>query len=272
MIGALAAMGLGIALAATAGKNSGLIVFAVIFLCVAGFSFGGFFVVQPNQARVLILFGSYIGSVTEAGWWWCNPFAKKQKVSLRVRNFQSERIKVNDASGNPIEIAAVVVWRIVDTAKAVFDVADYEQFVTVQSETSLRHLASEYPYDDYRADTISLRGNADDVRHTLQVELQARLQLAGIEILETRLTHLAYAPEIAEVMLRRQQAEAILAARKTMVQGAVSLVQMALAQLADSDLVELDPERKATMVSNLMIVLSGDHSPTPVINTGSLYS
>ncbi len=221
---------------------------------------------------MLILFGRYIGSATEAGWWWCNPFAKKHKLSLRVRNFQSERIKVNDASGNPIEIAAVVVWRITDTAKAVFDVADYEQFVTVQSETSLRHLASEYPYDDYKPDTISLRGNADEVRNALQAELQARLELAGIEILETRLTHLAYAPEIAEVMLRRQQAEAILAARKTMVQGAVSLVQMALAQLADSDLVELDTERKATMVSNLMIVLSGDHSPTPVINTGSLYS
>jgi regulator of protease activity HflC (stomatin/prohibitin superfamily) len=193
-------------------------------------------------------------------------------VSLRIRNFQSERIKVNDASGNPIEIAAVVVWRIVDTARAVFDVADYEQFVTVQSESSLRHLANEYPYDDYKPDATSLRGSADEVRTALQAELQARLRLAGIEILETRLTHLAYAPEIAEVMLRRQQAEAILAARKTMVQGAVSLVQMALAQLADSDLVELDPERKATMVSNLMIVLSGDHSPTPVINTGTLYT
>ena len=272
MVGALVAMAVGIGLAAVSGKNGGLLAFAIIVIVIAGFSFGGFFVVQPNQARVLILFGSYIGSVTEAGWWWCNPFAKKQKISLRVRNFQSERIKVNDASGNPIEIAAVVVWRITDTAKAVFDVADYEQFVTVQSETSLRHLASEYPYDDYKPETTSLRGNVDDVRKTLQVELQARLQLAGIEILETRLTHLAYAPEIAEVMLRRQQAEAILAARKTMVQGAVSLVQMALAQLADSDLVELDPERKATMVSNLMIVLSGDHSPTPVINTGTLYT
>jgi regulator of protease activity HflC (stomatin/prohibitin superfamily) len=272
MVGALVAMAAGIGLAASAGKNGGLIAFAIIVIVIAGFSFGGFFVVQPNQARVLILFGSYIGSVTESGWWWCNPFAKKQKVSLRVRNFQSERVKVNDASGNPIEIAAVVVWRIVDTAKAVFDVADYEQFVTVQSETSLRHLASEYPYDDYKADTISLRGNVDVVGTALQAELQARLQLAGIEIVETRLTHLAYAPEIAEVMLRRQQAEAILAARKTMVQGAVSLVQMALAQLADSDLVELDPERKATMVSNLMIVLSGDHSPTPVINTGTLYT
>jgi regulator of protease activity HflC (stomatin/prohibitin superfamily) len=271
-VGVAAVMAVGIALTATAGTNGGPVVVGIIVIVIAGFGFGGFFVVQPNEARVLILFGRYIGSVTEAGWWWCNPFAKKQKVSLRVRNFQSERIKVNDASGNPIEIAAVVVWRITDTAKAVFDVADYEQFVTVQSETSLRHLASEYPYDDYRTDTTSLRGNVDEVRNTLQTELQARLRLAGIEILETRLTHLAYAPEIAEVMLRRQQAEAILAARKTMVQGAVSLVQMALAQLADSDLVELDPERKATMVSNLMIVLSGDHSPTPVINTGTLYT
>jgi len=274
VVGVTAALALGIGLTIAGGEshNSGLGVFGVILLVVFGFGYGGLFVVQPNEARVLILFGSYIGSVPEAGWWWCNPFAKKQKVSLRVRNFQSERIKVNDASGNPIEIAAVVVWRIVDTAKAVFDVADYEQFVTVQSETSLRHLASEYPYDDYRTDTASLRGNIDEVRNALQAELQARLQLAGIEILETRLTHLAYAPEIAEVMLRRQQAEAILAARRTMVQGAVSLVQMALAQLADSDLVELDSERKATMVSNLMIVLSGDHSPTPVINTGTLYT
>ena len=271
-VGVAAAMALGIALTATAGSNGGPIGLGIVVIVIAGLGFGGLFVVQPNEARVLILFGRYIGSVTEAGWWWCNPLAKKQKVSLRVRNFQSERIKVNDASGNPIEIAAVVVWRIVDTAKALFDVADYEQFVTVQSETSLRHLASEYPYDDYRADTLSLRGNVDEVRTALQAELQARLQLAGIEILETRLTHLAYAPEIAEVMLRRQQAEAILAARKTMVQGAVSLVQMALAQLADSDLVELDPERKAAMVSNLMIVLSGDHSPTPVINTGTIYS
>ena len=246
-------------------------VVGIVLLVIFASVLGGVFVVQPNESRVLTLFGRYVGSVTEAGLWWCNPFNRRKKLSLRVRNFQSERIKVNDASGNPIEIAAVVVWRIVDTAKALFDVADYGQFVIVQSETSLRHLASEYPYDDYRADTVSLRGNVDEVRNSLQAELQARLQLAGIEILETRLTHLAYAPEIAEVMLRRQQAEAILAARRTMVQGAVSLVQMALAQLADSDLVELDTERKAAMVSNLMIVLSGDHSPTPVINTGTLY-
>ena len=235
----------------------------------------GLVVIQPNESRVLILFGQYAGTLTEARLWWVNPFTViwRKTISLRVRNFQSERIKVNDASGNPIEIAAVVVWRVTDTAKAVFDVEDFVQFVTVQSETALRHLANQYPYDDYAGrDTISLRGNAEEVRESLQTELQTRLQTAGIEVLETRLTHLAYAPEIAEVMLRRQQAEAILAARKTMVTGAVGLVQMALAQLADSDLVELDPERKATMVSNLMVVLSGDHSPTPVINTGTLYT
>ncbi len=254
------------------GHSPPLRIVGIVLLALAAALARGLFVVQPNESRVLILFGRYAGTVSEPGWWWCNPFTKRDTVSLRVRNFQSERIKVNDASGNPIEIAAVVVWRVTETAKAMFDVADYEQFVTVQSETSLRHIASHYPYDDYRPDTISLRGNADDVRHSLQVELQTRLQLAGIEILETRLTHLAYSPEIAEVMLRRQQAEAILAARKTMVQGAVSLVQMAVSQLADSDLIELDPERKATMVSNLMVVLSGDHSPTPVINTGSLYT
>jgi regulator of protease activity HflC (stomatin/prohibitin superfamily) len=234
----------------------------------------GFVVVQPNESRVLILFGRYVGTLTEARLWWVNPFTVlwRIKLSLRVRNFQSERIKVNDASGNPIEIAAVVVWRVVDTAKAVFDVEDYEQFVTVQSETALRHLANQYPYDDYAQDATSLRGNAGEIRGGLQVELQTRLQTAGIDVLETRLTHLAYAPEIAEVMLRRQQAEAILAARATMVNGAVGLVQMALTQLADSELVELDAERKATMVANLMVVLSGDHSPTPVINTGTLYS
>jgi hypothetical protein len=247
--------------------------FGGVVLIVLGVALvAGVFTVQPNESRVLTLFGRYVGSVTNPGLWWCNPLKRRRKVSLRVRNFQSDRIKVNDASGNPIEIAAVIVWRVTDTAKALFDVADYEQFVSVQSETSLRHLANQYPYDDYNPAAISLRGNAEEVREALQVELGARLELAGIQILETRLTHLAYAPEIAEVMLRRQQAEAILAARTTMVKGAVSLVQMALAQLADSDLVELDPERKAAMVSNLMVVLSGDHTPTPVMNTGTLYT
>ena len=234
----------------------------------------GFVVVAPNEARVLVLFGRYAGTVSEAGLWWVNPFTAFSRItiSLRVRNFQSEQIKVNDLSGNPIEIATVLVWRVIDTAKAVFDVEDFEQFVIVQSETAVRYLAGQYPYDDYQPDAISLRANADEVRWSLQSDLQSRLHTAGIQILDTRLTHLAYAPEIADAMLRRQQAEAIVAARKTMVQGAVGLVQMALAQLADSDLVELDPERKAAMVSNLMVVLSGDQAPMPVINTSSLYT
>jgi hypothetical protein len=275
---AVAAAVLGVLAGLTAfglfSAGSGLRIAAGVVAVAIALLAPGFVVVQPNESRVLILFGRYDGTLTEARLWWVNPFTVlwRKRISLRVRNFQSERIKVNDSSGNPIEIAAVVVWRVTDTAKTVFDVEDFEQFVTVQSETALRHLASQYPYDDYKQQTISLRANTDEVRDGLQAELQTRLQTAGIEVLETRLTHLAYAPEIAEVMLRRQQAEAILAARKTMVSGAVGLVQMALAQLADSDLVELDPERKATMVANLMVVLSGDHSPTPVINTGSLYS
>jgi regulator of protease activity HflC (stomatin/prohibitin superfamily) len=265
--------GLVIALGA-GGLGTGLRIAGGVVAATAIVLGAGLVVVQPNEARVLILFGRYVGSLVQARLWWVNPFTIfwRERISLRVHNFQSERIKVNDASGNPIEIAAVVVWRVVDTAKAAFDVQDFEQFVRVQSETALRHLANSYPYDDYAAGSTSLRGSTEEIRHHLQAELQTRLQTAGIDVLETRLTHLAYAPEIAEVMLRRQQAEAILAARKTMVQGAVGLVHMALAQLADSDLVELDPERKATMVANLMVVLSGDHSPTPVINTGSLYT
>jgi regulator of protease activity HflC (stomatin/prohibitin superfamily) len=262
-----------IALGAGALSPAARIVAGVVTVAVALVG-PGFVVVQPNESRVLILFGRYVGTLLEARLWWVNPFTVvwRIRVSMRVRNFQSERIKVNDASGNPIEIAAVVVWQVIDTAKAVFDVEDFEEFVTVQSETALRHLANEYPYDDYSQERRSLRGNADELSDSLQKELQMRLQTAGIEVLETRLTHLAYAAEIAEVMLRRQQAEAVLAARRTMVQGAVGLVQMALSQLADSDLVELDAERKAAMVANLMVVLSGDHSPTPVINTGSLYT
>jgi regulator of protease activity HflC (stomatin/prohibitin superfamily) len=252
--------------------DKGAAFYGTILLWICGLLLAGIFVVEPNEARVLIRFGRYVGSVTQAGLWWSNPFNKRKKVSLRLRNFQSDQIRVNDASGNPIEIAAVIVWRVADTAKAILDVADYEQFVTVQSETSLRHLANQYPYDDYRPGTISLRTNTGEVRDALEAELHARLELAGIEVLETRLTHLAYAPEIAEAMLRRQQAEAILAARRTLVQGAVSMVQIAVAQLADSDLIELDPERKATTAANLMVVLSGDHTPTPVLNIGTLYT
>jgi regulator of protease activity HflC (stomatin/prohibitin superfamily) len=234
----------------------------------------GLTVVQPNESKVLIVFGRYTGTILESGLWWVNPLTViwRQTISLRVRNFQGAKIKVNDASGNPIEIAAVIVWRVVETARAVFNVEDFESFVVIQSETAVRHLASQFPYDDYAEDSVSLRRNTDEVLTTLGSELQQRLAPAGIEVIETRITHLAYAPEIAEVMLRRQQAEAILAARQTMVNGAVGLVQMALRQLDDSDGLDLDPERKASMAANLMIVLSGDHSPTPVINTGSLYT
>ena len=270
----IAIVGLVVLIAGLVGSSAApAIIGGIVLLVDAGLLFG-FVVVQPNSSRVLILFGRYVGTITDPGLWWVNPFTVlwRRAVSLRVRNFQSDRIKVNDASGNPIEIAAVVVWRVTDTAKAAFDVESYEQFVVVQSETAVRHLASRFPYDDYDAAQVSLRSSAEEVGQSLHAELQSRLSVAGIEVLETRLTHLAYAPEIAEVMLRRQQAEAILAARKKMVAGAVGIVQMAVAQLADSDLFDLDPERKAAMVSNLMVVLSGDHAPTPVLNTGTLYS
>lgn len=234
----------------------------------------GFFVVAPNEAKVLILFGRYVGTVRASGFWWTNPLTVfyRETISERVRNFQSPRSKVNDASGSPIEIAAVIVWRVVDTARAAFDVEDFGEFVVVQSETAVRHLASLYPYDDFDEGTPSLRGNADAVSDSLHRELQARLAAAGIEVLEARLTHLAYAPEIAEAMLRRQQASAIVAARQTIVAGAVGLVDMALTQISEGGIVELDEERKAAMVSNLMVVLTGDRAPTPVLNTGTLYS
>jgi regulator of protease activity HflC (stomatin/prohibitin superfamily) len=274
LIAVVAAAVAGVVLIVAGSGTTALVVLGIALIVLAMLVAPGLVIVAPNESCVLILFGRYIGTLREPGMWWVNPFTvlARETVSLRVRNFQSDRIKVNDSRGNPIEIAAVVVWRVTDTARTVFDVEDFRQFVVVQSETAVRHLANQYPYDDYDADAISLRGNTDEVRAGLEAELQSRLELAGIEILETRLTHLAYAAEIAEVMLRRQQAEAILAARRTMVQGAVTLVQTALAQLADSDLVELDAERKAVMVSNLMVVLSGDRSPTPVINTGTLYT
>ncbi|HTU96206.1 MAG TPA: SPFH domain-containing protein [Solirubrobacteraceae bacterium] len=274
LIAVVAAAVIGVVLIVAGSGRAGVVALGVAVIVAAALMAPGLVIVAPNESSVLILFGRYIGTLRESGLWWVNPFTvfARETISLRVRNFQSDRIKVNDARGNPIDLAAVVVWRVTDTARAVFDVEDFRQFVVVQSETALRHLANQYPYDDYDAGAVSLRGNTDEVRRGLETELQSRLELAGIEILETRLTHLAYAAEIAEVMLRRQQAEAILAARRTMVQGAVSLVQSALAQLADSDLVELDSERKAAMVSSLMVVLSGDRSPTPVINTGTLYT
>lgn len=234
-------------------------------------SFGGFFVVQPNEARVLVLFGKYIGSVRESGFFYTNPFATKRRVSLRIHNFNSEKIKVNDLDGNPIEIGAVVVYRVVDSARALFDVENYEQFVAIQSETAIRALASEYPYDSHEDDKASLRGNPQQIAEGLQKQVQTRLEVAGVDIIEARISHLAYAQEIAQAMLRRQQAQAIIAARKKIVEGAVGMVQDALRLLAEQKIVKLDEDKKATMVNNLMVALVSDSDAQPVINTGTLY-
>ena len=238
---------------------------------------GGFFIVAPNQASVITLFGRYVGTERRNGLFWTNPFTTRRKMSLRIRNFNSQQLKVNDAGGSPIEIAAVVVWRVVDTARASFDVENYEEFVHIQAETALRHLASQYSYDDphgyddHQEHRYSLRGNPDEVAAALVTELGTRLEHAGVEILEARLSHLAYAPEIAGAMLQRQQAGAILAARQIIVQGAVGMVEMALAQLSERNIVELDEERKAQMVSNLLVVLTSERGTQPVVNAGSLY-
>ena len=232
------------------------------------------YLVQPNEALVLILFGRYRGTITEPGWYWTiNPFTKAESrmLSQRVHNFQTATSKINDAEGNPIEIAAVVVWRVVDTAKAVFDVDDYDDYVVVQSETAIRHLGTQYPYDDFQGDRTSLRGDPDTVAASLHEELQQRLDDAGIEVVETRLTHLAYATEIAEAMLRRQQAAAVVAARRTIVEGAVGMVEDALEMLNERDVVDLDEERKAAMVSNLLVVLTSENQTTPIVNAGSIY-
>ncbi|CAM4204415.1 SPFH domain-containing protein [Deinococcus marmoris] len=261
-----------------------VLVAAAVWLLVAGqfllgaglgvllfFAVIGFFIVQPNQAKVLTLFGRYVGTERRNGMYWTNPLTIRKNVSLRIRNFNSERLKVNDLSGNPIEIAAVIVWRVVDSARATFDVEDYAEFVAIQSETALRHLASQYPYDNYEESGMSLRGNADEVAEALGRELAARLRHAGVEVLEARLSHLAYSPEIAGAMLQRQQASAIIAARAQIVQGAVGMVQMALRELAEQNIVELDEERKAQMVSNLLVVLTSERGTQPIVNAGSLY-
>jgi regulator of protease activity HflC (stomatin/prohibitin superfamily) len=232
---------------------------------------GGFFVVNPNEGRVLLLFGDYRGTVRDAGWRWANPFLTKRRISLRVRNFESGRLKVNDHDGNPIEIAAVVVWRVVDTAEAVFEVDDYQDYVKIQSEAAVRNLATRYPYDTHEDGTISLRGNTAEVAHELKREIQERLDKAGVQAIEARLSHLAYASEIASAMLRRQQAGAIIAARQKIVEGAVGMVEMALELLSRSHMVQLDEERKAAMVSNLLVVLCADREAQPVVNTGTLY-
>lgn len=247
-----------------------LVIPGVLMLVVLSVMLGGLFTVQPNQGRVLQLFGKYIGTERTPGLRLTNPFYSKTAVSLRVRNFESSKLKVNDLEGNPIEIAAVVVWQVTDTAQAVFQVDDYENFVQIQSEAAIRSLASSYPYDQHEGE-IALRSHADQVARHLAEELQARLNSAGVEILEARITHLAYAPEIAQAMLQRQQASAIIAARTKIVEGAVSMVHMALDQLSAQGVVELDEERRAQMVANLLVVLCSERGTQPVINTGSIH-
>lgn len=249
------------------------IVLDVIAITVVGICFGGFLVVSPNEAQVLQLFGNYVGTVNRPGFWWTNPFTlPRRKVSQRVRNFESAHLKVNDHDGNPIEIAAIVVWRVTDTAEAVFQVDDYENYVRVQTEAAVRNLATSYAYDSHRDDRLSLRTASDEITGRLRSEVQDRLAKAGIEVIEARLSHLAYAPEIAQAMLRRQQASAVVAARTRIVEGAVGMVEMALAELSKRSVVELDEERKAAMVSNLLVVLCSEHSTQPVVNAGTLYT
>jgi regulator of protease activity HflC (stomatin/prohibitin superfamily) len=229
---------------------------------------GGFFIVEPNGSKVLILFGKYQGTVKDNGFFWANPFMVKRGVSLRARTLNGEKLKVNDAIGNPIEIAAIIVWKVRDTYNASFEVEDYEQYVRLQSETAVRHLASTHPYDA-DDEEISLRRNADEISDALKNELQERLARAGVEVLEARLSHLAYAPEIANAMLRRQQAVAVIAARQRIVEGAVGMVEMAIKRLEEREIVKMDEQRKATLVSNLLVVLCGETSAQPVVNTGS---
>ena len=242
---------------------------AIIFVFICWF---GFFMVHPNQGRVLQLFGAYRGTEKTPGLRWASPFYAKKAVSLRIRNFESDKLKVNDNRGNPIEIAAVVVWHVVDTAEAVFEVDDYESFVSIQSEAALRNMATSYPYDQNETDEESLRSHANQVSEKLKQEIQERLDRAGVQVIESRISHLAYAPEIASAMLQRQQAGAIVAAREKIVEGAVGMVQMALSRLSEGEIIELDEERKAAMVSNLLVVLCGSQNAHPVINTGTLYT
>jgi regulator of protease activity HflC (stomatin/prohibitin superfamily) len=246
------------------------LIFAVVFLLLAILMMPGFYIVNPNHAAVLVLFGNYKGTVGRNGFFWTNPFMRKMRISLRVRNQETSRAKVNDHSGNPIEIAAVVVWKVVDPFKAEFDVDAYLNFVTVQSESALRHMATQYAYDGEDHE-VTLRGATDVVSDKLRDELQERLANAGVKVIEARLSYLAYAPEIAAEMLRRQQATAVVAARQKIVEGAVGMVEMALDELAKKNVVQLDEERKATMVSNLLVVLCSDNAATPVVNTGTLY-
>ena len=260
----------------TSELNSAFLIWlTIILVAVASLIFGGLFVVNPNDAKVTVLFGNYAGSVRKNGFFWANPFFVKKRFTLRARNLSGDKLKVNDKIGNPIEIGTVIVWQVEDTFKAAFEVDDYEHYVVVQSEAAVRHLAQSYPYDSFedegREEGLTLRASVDQVNKLLEGELQARLARAGVKVIEARLSHLAYAPEIAEAMLRRQQATAVVAARTRIVQGAVSMVEMALTQLSEKKLVDLDEERRAAMVSNLLVVLCSESAASPVINAGTLY-
>lgn len=247
-----------------------LLAFIILIVVIAIYPLG-FIIIQPNESKVLILFGKYIGTAKNSGFWWVNPLTVKKKVSLRIRNFNSDVIKVNDLDGSPIEIAAVIVWRVVDSARAIFDVQNYEQFVAIQGETAIRALATEYSYDSGDEDIMSLRTSQNEISERLKTHIQQRLDIAGVEILEARISHLAYAPEIAQAMLRRQQAQAVVAARQKIVEGAVGMVEMALKTLSEQHIVQLDEDKKATMVNNLMVALVSEVQAQPVINTGTLY-
>ncbi|MFD5142890.1 SPFH domain-containing protein [Streptomyces sp. NPDC058401] len=273
LAGVAAGAGL-IALGAVSGSDgakAGLIAAGVLLTIAAVIAMCGLNTVAPGEARVVQLFGRYRGTVRTDGLRWVNPLTSRRPLSTRVRNHETPVMKVNDAYGNPIELAAVVVWRVEDTARAVFEVDDFTEFVETQTEAAVRHIAIEYPYDAHEDGGLSLRGNAEEITEKLAVELSARVEAAGVHIIESRFTHLAYAPEIASAMLQRQQAGAIVAARKQIVEGAVGMVELALNRLAEQDIVDLDPERKAAMVSNLMVVLCGDRAAQPVVNTGTLY-
>ena len=242
-----------------------------LIAALAGFGLAGLYMVEPNQAAVLSLFGKYVGTVKDNGLRWNNPFLAKRKVSLRVRNFESGKLKVNELDGSPIEIAAVIVWQVVDSAEAVYNVDDYESFVHIQSESALRAMATSYPYDQHEEGQLALRSHATEISAHLQSELAERLADAGVQVIDARISHLAYAPEIAQAMLQRQQANAIIAARTRIVAGAVGMVEMALAELQKNNTVQLDEERKAAMVSNLLVVLCGERATQPIVNAGTLY-
>jgi regulator of protease activity HflC (stomatin/prohibitin superfamily) len=248
------------------------VIAAVLAAIVVLILWAGLFMIHPNEAKVLQLFGSYVGTAHEPGLKWANPFFQKTAVSTRVRNFESGKLKVNDSNGSPIEIAAVVVWKVVDTAEALFEVDDYEEFVQIQSESALRNLSTKFPYEPHEGESLALRSNPVEIAQALREEIQDRLETAGVTVIEARISHLAYAPEIANAMLRRQQASAIIAARRQIVSGAVGMVQMALDELRQNQVIDFDEERKAAMVSNLLVVLCGEQEAQPVLNTGSLYT